>query len=1520
MIKTAVTTGVTSGIETGVNNVVPTIESTISSAVTTGVESGINNSVPNVESAISSAVKTGVTSGIEAGISNLVSNIESTVSSTVGATQNAQSSTPQSSQSLNYDEQSELIKNAMHSGVISGIKSGVAESVETLETTISTATSSGITTGIDSGVSNSASNIETTTSSSIKTGVESGIETGMTNSVEIVESTLTSSVATGIQKGIEEGISITPQIVVTNASPAIESEVENAVSTGVEQGVQQGVANSGNAMDGLSEQVSSSMTPSEESETITGLLHDANGEAITLTSTFTDVSNAVELINKELNRVFESELQAGAQITTSGTKFTETLLAMHELGEDNTVFDSYVVNIKRANGEVDKLVYKLEQVKAEAEGEEDSYVVKLLGASPSDKGIQQQVQRIEKAYLKAVEKLSGFNSRTHGTFSEDPIYMNLSAMLSEDENGNIPFKQDIQQAEIFSQLLTDLIKLSNDYQVNMRGGDNISLNPFENKEKEIPTYSQRIADLSTEVKQLTFDSEQANSILEQLNTAYAEFIQIRAEGGKGTIPEAKKIGTLRNLFSQLDAEINRVKTNASKIFDTTTVSSRNIPYVSELKNSRDEIQAYFDTLKEANGWKDVNVVNAVSDLGNTVESFTLKITDATGAIKEFKLAKGSILGTNDSGESIVTTGYIPLNGGKENPAKQTKSSEEKAIEMRNKQLSKMYEKALNDRKKFNADTKRSFINSDEFLKVNNLLIPDKDGNIPFMSSIDKVKEYKEAYAELIKFATEYMNIYQGKENKNVNNYDKIKQDIASYPTRINEYQEEINNLKVNSTEAQNILDTIKTQYTDVFANLVPGTKEEARALNELNGLFDKLRVEIDSTKANNAKLLNVEDFKNNNLPYIGEIKSSRNEIQQYFDTLKAENGWSDVEVGNAVLDLTNKVESFTVKITDSTGAIKEFNLAKRELITGTNTDGTLITSMGYAPVKAKEKTPTKTEDVATPTTEEELAKQQEIAQKVAKIKTFKQQEFELMKQIDSLKNKELKENETQQQRTSEIVALQEKLNQLQSENNNQIAQFNNGLEGATRQYQALIDQRTGFTGGTLKFEEEGKTDAQKLIDNTNQRFERMVGGKDSAIYGQYKDTALESLRQELNKLNADFIEQSKSEDSATQATNTYMQSIDQLFKKLGTIRKQGVGNVISSNVGNEIEAIKSFEEYAKTQGSIIKPVSSKVSGDLNKMTATVVNSKNEVVKLSATYSSASQSIVANTQNMGQNMSGFGKILEGVKKRWLSLSQYFVAMYLNPYMMYSRLMSQVNSIKELDTALVDLRKTTTMTQSELNSFYYSANDVAKQMGVTTKEIIDQASAWSRLGYSSKEASTQMAILSSQFASISPDMDVNAATDGLVSVMKAFNVSEKDVKEGIMSKINTIGNNFATTNGEVVTGLQRSASALKAANNSLEESIGLFVSGVEITRDAESMGAALKTISMRVRGYDEETEELSEDLKTISGDIADLTKVNGKGGISLFTDKTKQTYKSTYQILKEISLIWDDLTDKQQANVA
>lgn len=85
----------------------------------------------------------------------------------------------------------------------------------------------------------------------------------------------------------------------------------------------------------------------------------------------------------------------------------------------------------------------------------------------------------------------------------------------------------------------------------------------------------------------------------------------------------------------------------------------------------------------------------------------------------------------------------------------------------------------------------------------------------------------------------------------------------------------------------------------------------------------------------------------------------------------------------------------------------------------------------------------------------------------------------------------------------------------------------------------------------------------------------------------------------------------------------------------------------------------------------------------------------------------------------------------VGKQLRSANAQLVATYLSwqDFIRYGQ--QAFTTIRELDDALVDLKKTTTMSGGDLNAFYGNANNIAKDLGVTTKAIIEQASAWSRL---------------------------------------------------------------------------------------------------------------------------------------------------------------------------------------------
>ena len=128
-----------------------------------------------------------------------------------------------------------------------------------------------------------------------------------------------------------------------------------------------------------------------------------------------------------------------------------------------------------------------------------------------------------------------------------------------------------------------------------------------------------------------------------------------------------------------------------------------------------------------------------------------------------------------------------------------------------------------------------------------------------------------------------------------------------------------------------------------------------------------------------------------------------------------------------------------------------------------------------------------------------------------------------------------------------------------------------------------------------------------------------------------------------------------------------------------------------------------------------------------------------------------------------------------------------------------------------------------------------------------------------------------------------------------------------------------NNYAISSDGIATALQDSASSLMAANNSYQEAVALIAAANRVVQDPNSVGAALRTISLRLRGTStKELEEAGEDTTGVVTSKSKLrTKIQGYTGIDILTDSG--AYKSTYEILLEISKVWDDLTDQDRAGL-
>lgn len=127
-----------------------------------------------------------------------------------------------------------------------------------------------------------------------------------------------------------------------------------------------------------------------------------------------------------------------------------------------------------------------------------------------------------------------------------------------------------------------------------------------------------------------------------------------------------------------------------------------------------------------------------------------------------------------------------------------------------------------------------------------------------------------------------------------------------------------------------------------------------------------------------------------------------------------------------------------------------------------------------------------------------------------------------------------------------------------------------------------------------------------------------------------------------------------------------------------------------------------------------------------------------------------------------------------------------------------------------------------------------------------------------------------------------------------------------------------NNFAISSSGIGQALLRSASAMAEAGNTIDESIGLITAANSVVQNPETVGTAMKTLSLRIRGAKVELEDAGEDVDGMANSVSELQKkllalTGGKVNIML----DENTFKNTTEILREMSTVWDDMTDVNRA---
>ena len=109
-------------------------------------------------------------------------------------------------------------------------------------------------------------------------------------------------------------------------------------------------------------------------------------------------------------------------------------------------------------------------------------------------------------------------------------------------------------------------------------------------------------------------------------------------------------------------------------------------------------------------------------------------------------------------------------------------------------------------------------------------------------------------------------------------------------------------------------------------------------------------------------------------------------------------------------------------------------------------------------------------------------------------------------------------------------------------------------------------------------------------------------------------------------------------------------------------------------------------------------------------------------------------------------------------------------------------------------------------------------------------------------------------------------------------------------------------------------------MAAANNDLSQTIALITTANTIAQNPESVGTGLKTMALRLRSTKTEIEEMGEDAEGAAENVSKLREqvlALTKHKVDIQIDEN--TYKSSYDILLEISKVWDELNDISRASL-
>jgi TP901 family phage tail tape measure protein len=491
---------------------------------------------------------------------------------------------------------------------------------------------------------------------------------------------------------------------------------------------------------------------------------------------------------------------------------------------------------------------------------------------------------------------------------------------------------------------------------------------------------------------------------------------------------------------------------------------------------------------------------------------------------------------------------------------------------------------------------------------------------------------------------------------------------------------------------------------------------------------------------------------------------------------------------------------------------------------------------------------------------------------------------------------------------------------------------------ALSQFKTALDTADKMSDNAFKSLPDTLKQLNAYIQTLDENLSKM--GKDPTQNGTYSlltnlETELQNIygESEFGRANyQDLLDVFSKYDAQLKETGINVKSLSLLFAALGIKIRNTTNELRSSNL--TAKNTQSVESLQKRLNNLLYTLTRYV--EINKQIQkrpelmATYNSIADELKTAArsgdaklmetTLNSAAQKVSnlkAHVQELGLEGKTVGQVFSDLFGQHFSTAIAMAAVHL----LQGSLQQIYQNVVDIDTAMTELKKVTNETGSTYQSFLTEAGTRAKNIGTDVSSVVNATADYARLGYSLSDA-TKLADVSAVYYNVGDDLDsFDKATENIVGTMKAFNIQANDAIS-LVDKLNNVSNNYAVSSGDLGDILQRSASAMEAAGNTLDQTIALGTAMNSVVQNAETTGSTLKVLALRIRGATTELEQMGEETDTVAtstsklrADIMGLTNVDGKGGFDILTKSGD--FKSTYDIIQGIAKVYSKMSDVDQA---